>query len=188
MRLLGPPVRSDDGLKIKGGIARRDLDWESGNLYGNWIATPPLLKHWIRAQAKFIEWQDEIVCGRMDYESYRFHFLGDAAAPIDGILAVGKNWVAFPSAVHLNQTRNFEYMIEKLHDAGYEKREILHTAESLFHDHLPANQAGLASAWIYRRHGQEGFGATHPPQAKPEYDFQFKSMGEMAKTHQKALR
>jgi 2-haloacid dehalogenase len=72
--------------------------------------------------------------------------------------------------------------------AGYQKQAILHTAESLFHDHLPANKAGLASVWIYRRHAQEGFGATHPPEEMPKYDFQFKSMGEMAKAHQEALQ
>jgi 2-haloacid dehalogenase len=82
--------------------------------------------------------------------------------------------------------RNFAYTIKKLSDAGYQKREILHTAESLFHDHLPANDAGLASAWIYRRHAQEGFGATHPPPAMPKYDFLFRSLEEMAKAHQEA--
>lgn len=83
--------------------------------------------------------------------------------------------------------RNFECMIEKLSDAGFRKDEILHTAESLYHDHLPANKAGLASAWIYRRHAQKGFGATHPPEAIPKYNFQFKSMEEMAKAHWEAL-
>ena len=77
--------------------------------------------------------------------------------------------------------RNFEYLIEKLNDVGYQNQEILHVAESLFHDHLPANQAGLASAWIYRRQAQKGFGATHPPEKMPHYDFQFTSMGEMVK-------
>jgi 2-haloacid dehalogenase len=84
--------------------------------------------------------------------------------------------------------RNFEYMIEKLNAAGHQKHEILHTAESLFHDHLPANKAGLASAWIHRRHAQKGFGATHPPEEIPKYDFQFKSLGEMAQAHQEELR
>ncbi len=83
---------------------------------------------------------------------------------------------------------NFEYMIEKLREAGYRQDEILHTAESLFHDHLPANQAGLASAWIYRRHAQEGFGATHPPAEMPRCDFQFKNMEEMVKAHQETLQ
>jgi 2-haloacid dehalogenase len=84
--------------------------------------------------------------------------------------------------------RNFDYMIAKLADQGIQKHEILHTAESLFHDHLPANKAGLASAWIYRRHGQQGFGATQPPGTMPRYDFRFTSMAEMTRAHRKALR
>ena len=84
--------------------------------------------------------------------------------------------------------RNFEYLIQKLGQAGFQKHEILHTAESLFHDHLPANQAGLASVWIYRRHAQQGFGATHPPETMPKYDFRFESMAEMAEAHRAALR
>lgn len=84
--------------------------------------------------------------------------------------------------------RNFEYLIEKLAAEGIQKHEILHTAESLFHDHLPANKFGLASAWIYRRHAQSGYGATRPPAQMPKYDFQFTSMAEMAKAHQEALR
>ena len=77
--------------------------------------------------------------------------------------------------------RNFEYMIQTLGEAGFQKHEILHTAESLFHDHAPANQAGLASAWIYRRQTKQGFGATHPPATMPKYDFRFGSMAEMAR-------
>jgi len=84
--------------------------------------------------------------------------------------------------------RNFEYMIERLAKEGVNKNEILHTAESLFHDHLPANKFGLASAWIYRRHAQPGFGATRPPATMPKYDFKFTSMAELAKAHQEALR
>ena len=84
--------------------------------------------------------------------------------------------------------RNFEYMIRKLSEAGYGKRDILHTAESLFHDHLPANQAGLASAWIHRRAGKGGHGATHPPEHMPKFDFRFTSMAEMVAAHQEALR
>ena len=84
--------------------------------------------------------------------------------------------------------RNFEYMLEKLAAEGIRKHEILHTAESLFHDHLPANKMGLASAWIHRRDGKEGFGATHVPENMPKYDFRFTSMASMAKAHQESLR
>ncbi|MCG8423601.1 MAG: haloacid dehalogenase type II [Proteobacteria bacterium] len=83
--------------------------------------------------------------------------------------------------------RNFEYMLEKLAGLGIEKHEILHTAESMFHDHGPANKHGLASCWIYRRHDKEGFGATTHPVDMPKYDFRFTSMAELAKAHQEPL-
>ncbi|HKP25451.1 MAG TPA: HAD-IA family hydrolase, partial [Dongiaceae bacterium] len=83
--------------------------------------------------------------------------------------------------------RNFRYMVEKLGGMGIGKEQILHTAESLFHDHEPANRAGLTSCWIYRRHGDTGFGATMKPSVTPKYQFRFTSMMEMAKAHQAEL-
>jgi putative hydrolase of the HAD superfamily len=83
--------------------------------------------------------------------------------------------------------RNFEYMLANLSTLGIERHEILHTAESLFHDHRPANRIGLASCWIYRRHGQEGFGATVNPGEMPKVDFRFNSMADMVKAHREAL-
>ena len=64
-----------------------------------------------------------------------------------------------------------------------ENKDVLHTAESLFHDHAPANAAGLASCWIHRRHAQDGFGATMRPADMPRRDFRFTSMGAMADAH-----
>lgn len=84
--------------------------------------------------------------------------------------------------------RNFEYMLNQLNRMGHRKSEILHTAESMFHDHKPANRHGLASAWIYRRHDKEGFGATMHPGEMPRYDFRFNSMADFAEAHQKDLR
>jgi len=84
--------------------------------------------------------------------------------------------------------RNFEYMLAKLETLGIAKNEILHTAESMFHDHQPANRHGLASCWIYRRFDQEGFGATMNPGEMPKYDFRFNSMADLAKAHQEELR
>ncbi len=84
--------------------------------------------------------------------------------------------------------RNFAYMLEKLATLGVEKRDILHTAESLFHDHEPAAQAGLASCWIHRRHDQGGFGATMRPATEPKPDFRFTSMAGLAEAHRDALR
>ncbi len=83
--------------------------------------------------------------------------------------------------------RNFDYMLRNLARHGIEKHEILHVAESMFHDHGPANAAGLANCWIYRRHGQDGFGATMKPTEMPSYDIRFHSMAELVKAHREEL-
>jgi 2-haloacid dehalogenase len=84
--------------------------------------------------------------------------------------------------------RNFDYMTEKLEGIGVNKPKILHTAESLFHDHRPANDHGLKSCWIYRRHAQQGFGATMDPGQMPQVEFKFNSMLELAEAHQAQLQ
>ena len=84
--------------------------------------------------------------------------------------------------------RNFDYMIERLGEIGVKKEKILHTAESMFHDHKPANEHGFKSCWIYRRHAQQGFGATTKPGQMPHVDFRFNSMHELVKAHQEQLR
>ena len=81
-------------------------------------------------------------------------------------------------------TRNFDYLTEHLAMMGIKRSDVLHTAESLFHDHVPATAHGLATCWIYRRHGQEGFGATMNPGAVPKTDFRFNSMAELVKAHE----
>jgi len=83
--------------------------------------------------------------------------------------------------------RNFTYMLETLARQGIGKDEILHTAESMFHDHAPANKHGLANCWIYRRHDKTGFGATMNPGEMPHYDFRFNSMMDLVKAHKAEL-
>ena len=39
-----------------------------------------------------------------------------------------------------------------------------------------AAKVGLKSCWIYRRHADQGFGATMHPGDMPHYDFRFTSM------------
>jgi putative hydrolase of the HAD superfamily len=60
--------------------------------------------------------------------------------------------------------RVFEYVLDKLAPAGVGKRDILHTAQSQYHDIAPASALGFATMWIERRHGEDGFGATPRPE------------------------
>ena len=77
---------------------------------------------------------------------------------------------------------NFQYLLQHLAETGVRMSDILHTAQSLFHDHAPAKKFGLASAWIDRRHDQSGWGATMPAEGAA-YDFHFPSLQAMADAH-----
>jgi len=80
--------------------------------------------------------------------------------------------------------RNFAYLLARQAEQGVARGTILHVAQSLFHDHVPANAAGLASAWIDRRHDVGGSGATAPVAAEVRYDFRFTSLGGLVEAHQ----
>ena len=83
---------------------------------------------------------------------------------------------------------NFRSMIDGLKRSGYAERDILHIAQSLFHDHAPANAVGLRSAWIDRQSGAAGPGATPPPPEGVRYDFRFPGMAELVEAHRGELR
>lgn len=70
---------------------------------------------------------------------------------------------------------NFRYMLEKAKQMpGVEKDEdVLVTANSLFHDHVPAQKIGLRSSWISRS-------ATIGQIEGVKYDFKFTTLGDMA--------
>jgi 2-haloacid dehalogenase len=76
--------------------------------------------------------------------------------------------------------RNFESLLGEATRLGIEPGKLLHVAQSLFHDHVPAQQAGLRTAWINRRIGRPGWGATPAPPAPVVPDWEFPSMGALA--------
>jgi 2-haloacid dehalogenase len=61
--------------------------------------------------------------------------------------------------------RGFELMFERV---GLPPSRILHVAQSLYHDHVPAKRLGLTTVWVDRRAGREGSGATPPAEAQPD--------------------
>ena len=78
---------------------------------------------------------------------------------------------------------NFEFMIKKLDtDLNIKPDEILHTAQSLHHDHVPAQQAGLNKAWIDRQDlaNSDSWGATAIVEKRPDVEVRFSSLVEMA--------
>jgi 2-haloacid dehalogenase len=82
-------------------------------------------------------------------------------------LGVTFDWVitAQQAASYKPRERSFALAFERI---GVPRERILHVAQSLFHDHVPAQRLGLATAWIDRRHDRPGSGATPPASARPD--------------------
>lgn len=84
---------------------------------------------------------------------------------------------------------NFDYLVRKVReDLGCGVETILHTAQSLYHDHAPARAHGLANAWIDRQGLSRGgaWGATASMAEWPQVDFLYHSMAEFVAAVQSA--
>ncbi|SJM60232.1 HAD family hydrolase [Gulosibacter sp. 10] len=76
--------------------------------------------------------------------------------------------------------RNFEVLLERLGELDVERPQLLHVAQSLFHDHVPGKRAGLDTVWINRRHDRPGWGATPDPRVDVTPNLEFTSLAEFA--------
>jgi 2-haloacid dehalogenase len=82
-------------------------------------------------------------------------------------LGVTFDWVITAQQVsrYKPSRRNFEVAFERI---GVPRERILHVAQSLFHDHVPAKELGMTTAWVDRRRDRPGSGATPPASAAPD--------------------
>jgi putative hydrolase of the HAD superfamily len=75
---------------------------------------------------------------------------------------------------------HFRALDVKLAELGLDRTDLLHVAQSLFHDHVPAKRENLPSVWINRRHDRPGWGATPEPSQEWSYNLEFSSMADFA--------
>ena len=82
--------------------------------------------------------------------------------------------VTFDFVITAQQVRSYKPSLNNFHLAfqriGLPPARILHVAQSLFHDHVPAKSLGMSTVWVNRRHGQPGAGATLPAEAQPDLE------------------
>jgi 2-haloacid dehalogenase len=76
--------------------------------------------------------------------------------------------------------RNFEALLDEARRLGVREGRLVHVAQSLFHDHVPAQAVGLPTVWINRRRGRTGWGATPAPSAWVRPDWEFPTMAAFA--------
>ncbi|OAX80033.1 haloacid dehalogenase, type II [Emergomyces africanus] len=165
------------------------LDKESstfGESIGNWPAFPDT----VEAMRKLKKRYKLVPLTNVD----RAHFQKTLHGPLGRVHEGLNEGETFFDAVYTAQDirsykpdpRNFEYLLSHLKsEFGVEKDDVLHVAQSLFHDHEPAKNFGLQSAWIARGDRADGMGGQitdYLGSANPKVAFgwRFNTLGELA--------
>ncbi|RMF85781.1 MAG: haloacid dehalogenase type II [Nitrospinota bacterium] len=84
-------------------------------------------------------------------------------------LQVPFDWVITAEQVrsYKPSLQNFRFALDRI---GVPSDQILHVAQSRYHDIVPAQTLGLSTVWVNRRQGKEGEGATPPAQGTPDLE------------------
>ncbi|KAI0010467.1 haloacid dehalogenase [Xylariaceae sp. FL0662B] len=151
---LGLPTPSADQSRAFGGSV------------GAWPAFPDTVDALRRLRAHF----KLVVLSNVD----RASFAATNAGPLRGV-PFDLVLTAEEIGSYKPDPRNFAYMLAAAREKfGVEKGQVLQTAQSQIHDHYPAREAAIKSAWIARA------GAVFGNMEEPVYDWKFDTLGKMA--------
>lgn len=162
---IHPFVLSDLSLSAPSSSASADF----GNSIGKWPAFPDTVEA-LRALSKHYKL---VVLSNVDRNSFAKTNAGPlSGVPFDLILT------AQDIGSYKPDPKNFAYMLEQVRkEFGVEREGVLQTAQSQFHDHYPAQDAGIKSCWIERPGAVMG---NLPEGTKIVADWRFDTLGAMA--------
>ena len=82
--------------------------------------------------------------------------------------------VPFDWVITAQQVQSYKPSLHNFHVAlariGLPHAQVLHVAQSRYHDIVPARALGLHTVWVNRRHTQPGTGATPLAEAQPDLE------------------
>ena len=163
--------------KVLEGVARgvgRRLGFEASEQEAR--ALPESLKHWppfpdtVAALGKLKSRFKLAIVSNTD---------DDLFADTARLLEVPFDWVvtAQQAGSYKPSHRNFKLALERI---ALPPNQVLHCAQSIYHDIVPARELGLATVWVNRR-GSKGGGATKAAQGRPDVEVpDLKTLAEMA--------
>lgn len=149
-----------------------ELDRAFGRSIGQWPAFPDTAEALRELQARF----RLVILSNVDRESF-------AASNRKLGVAFDAVYTAEEIGSYKPAAANFRYLVERVNEQlGVAPGQILHTAQSLYHDHVPARALGLANCWIDRQRQSQGgaWGATAAVGERPDVDFLFFSLAQLA--------
>jgi 2-haloacid dehalogenase len=166
--------------RVHGELARlwhlpssQDLDRQFGESIGHWpaFADTPTALAYLKQHFKLV------ILSNVDRQSFT-HTNARLGVEFDAICT------AEDIGSYKPDPRNFAYLLKQVAALGNKPTDLLHVAQSLFHDIEPAEILGIHRCWINRRaENGTGSGATRAIGRMPTLDFSFRSLGELAAAH-----
>ncbi|KAK7890358.1 hypothetical protein LTR67_008244 [Exophiala xenobiotica] len=148
--------------------------------FGAGVGSWPAISDTVDACKRLSKYYKLIPVSNVDRDS----FSETCAGPLKGV-DFFRVYTAQDIGSYKPDLRNFEYLLKHVKEdtGGVEKEEILHVAQSLFHDHVPAKKMGLSSVWINRKGAGMGSGGgiegVHQ-RGEVGYGWRFATLGEFA--------
>jgi len=171
--------------KVHGELARlwnlrssSDLDRQFGESIGHWpiFADTPAALAYLKQHFKLV------ILSNVDRLSFT-HTNAKLGVAFDAICT------AQDIGSYKPDHRNFAYLLDQVRTLGNAPNELLHVAQSLFHDIEPAEALGISRCWINRRGDTgTGSGATQAISQMPTVNFTFRTLGELAEAHANGSR
>jgi 2-haloacid dehalogenase len=82
--------------------------------------------------------------------------------------------VAFDDIITAQQVGSYKPALQNFHFAlarlGVPQQQVLHVAQGLYHDHVPAKALGLTTVWVNRQSRLPGTGLALPVQVTPDLE------------------
>ena len=154
----------------------RPATWEACQTFGASIADWPAFPDSAEALAYLKRHYRLVILSNVDNTSF-------AASNTKLGVAFDAVFTAEETGAYKPDRTGFDYMLARLGERGIAQDKLLHTAQSLFHDHITAAELGLARCFIDRRAGRPGSGATPMPDDVPAPDFRFETMAALVEAH-----
>ena len=121
-----------------------------------------------------------VIVSNVDRDSFR-HTHEILGARFDSIVTAEDAGAYKPDPAH------FRRALADLARLGVAASAVLHVAQSLYHDHVPATRLGLKTVWVDRRAGASGWGATPAPEQRVTPELTVPDLSALVALHRKQV-
>jgi len=135
------------------------------------VPTPTEEACFLRSLNDWPPFPDTVVALRTLKQRYRLGVISNVDEDLFALtaqhLGIRFDWVITAEACRSYKPSldNFRTALSRI---GLPREKILHAAQSIYHDIIPARAVGLFTVWVDRRKGKKGHGATPPASGKAD--------------------